>query len=599
MKVKGLSSAAIISSVLISACGGGGSSEPPPPVPTPPPGAPTVTVSAGIKQIRFSWPAATGVVSHYRLLRNPDGISGFTQIGTDIPSSTFAVTFDISVHREDWPHALYIVAACNSVGCTNSSTQTTIAQMVASIGYIKPSNALGAGFGSGRALALSADGMTLAVGAPLENSVGTQINGPGTQSGGFMNGAAYVYRRSANGWALEAFIKSSNNNSQHRFGDALALSGDGNTLVVGATGEGSGATGVNGDRFSTSGTWSGAAFVFVRNGTQWSEQTYLKATNTIYPMAFGTSVSISRDGSTIAVGAINESCAGAGINNTQCLPMQGAHSGAVYVYARSGNTWVAQAYVKSSNPGASDYFGSSTSLSADGAVLAVSAQGEASAASGIDGNQADNSLDQAGAVYLFTRAAGVWTQRSYIKASDPQAYALFGYAIRLNDVGDRLAATAPLVSNTTVGSGATYVLESTNGIWQQRATLRATNAATFFITPGYGVSLAFDATGDTLIVGNENEESSSVGVDGNQIGTGLIGAGAAFLYVRTGATWQLNRYIKASNTGGSDFFGSSVASSADGAVIAIGARSESSAALGVGGDQTNNQDPVSGAVYLY
>jgi hypothetical protein len=111
--------------------------------------------------------------------------------------------------------------------------------------------------------------------------------------------------------------------------------------------------------------------------------------------------------------------------------------------------------------------------------------------------------------------------------------------------------------------------------------------------------LAFDASGDHLIVGNENEQSASVGVDGNQNDTSVIGAGAAYLFASTSNGWQMTRYIKAPNTGGSDFFGSSAACSADGATLALGARSESSNALNVGGDQTNNDDPVSGAVYLY
>jgi hypothetical protein len=79
----------------------------------------------------------------------------------------------------------------------------------------------------------------------------------------------------------------------------------------------------------------------------------------------------------------------------------------------------------------------------------------------------------------------------------------------------------------------------------------------------------------------------------------MIGAGAAYLFARTSGGWQMQKYIKASNTGSNDFFGSSAACSADGTTIALGARSESSSALNVGGDQTNNNDPVSGAVYLY
>lgn len=551
------------------------------------PTAPTLSLSASIKELHFTWTASTRAVT-YRLLKNADGASGFTQIGQDIPASSRTATIEISVHREDWVHALYLVSACNAGGCTDSQAQGASSLMLGTIGYFKPSNSLAGGFGN--AVALSSDGTTLAVGAPLDNSVGNTINGPGTQDGGFINGAAYVFRKSASGWALEAFIKSSNNGDQHRFGESLSLSGDGNTLVVGAPNENGGSTGVDGDKTNTNGTHSGAAYVFVRNGTQWTEQTYLKASNTVYPMSFGHSVAISRDGSTIAVGAPNES-GGPGPNT--------ANSGASYVYARSGNTWAVQAYVKASNSGGADEFGYSLSLSSDGNTLVVGAPFESSAASGVNGNEADDSLSQAGAAYLFTRLAGTWTQRAYLKGSNPQALAIFGYSVRVNDAGARLAISAPFSSNQGAASGAVYVFDASNGAWAQQQRLAATGSPPFFSTPGYGVSLAFDASGDQLIVGNENEQSAANGVEGDQSDDNMIGAGAAYLFARTSGGWQMKKYIKASNTGSSDFFGSSAACSADGTTIALGARSESSSALSVGGDQTNNNDPVSGAVYLY
>ncbi len=93
-------------------------------------------------------------------------------------------------------------------------------------------------------------------------------------------------------------------------------------------------------------------------------------------------------------------------------------SGAVYVFVRQGDSWTQQAYVKASNPGQSDHFGSSVALSRDGNTMAVAAHWEASAATGINGNQNDNSIPQAGAVYVFTRTGTTWTQQAYIKASN-------------------------------------------------------------------------------------------------------------------------------------------------------------------------------------
>ena len=94
------------------------------------------------------------------------------------------------------------------------------------------------------------------------------------------------------------------------------------------------------------------------------------------------------------------------------------NSGAVYVFVRRGDAWVQQAYVKASNAGQSDLFGMNVALSADGNTMAVAAPWERSAATGINGDQNDDSLPQAGAVYVFTRSGDSWSQQAYVKASN-------------------------------------------------------------------------------------------------------------------------------------------------------------------------------------
>src|SRR6185369_603680 len=90
------------------------------------------------------------------------------------------------------------------------------------------------------------------------------------------------------------------------------------------------------------------------------------------------------------------------------------------------------AYLKASNTGASDLFGSSVALSADGSTLAVGAYQEASAATGIGGNQTDNSAGSAGAVYVFTRSGTTWSQQAYLKASNTGAGDFFGSSVALS-----------------------------------------------------------------------------------------------------------------------------------------------------------------------
>jgi hypothetical protein len=109
-----------------------------------------------------------------------------------------------------------------------------------------------------------------------------------------------------------------------------------------------------------------------------------------------------------------------GINGNQADD-SAPDSGAVYVFTRSGGVWSQQAYVKASNTGPGDSFGFSLALSADGNTLAVGAYLENSNATGIGGNQADNSALDSGAVYVFTRSGGVWSQQAYIKASNTAA----------------------------------------------------------------------------------------------------------------------------------------------------------------------------------
>src|ERR1043166_1068542 len=117
---------------------------------------------------------------------------------------------------------------------------------------------------------------------------------------------------------------------------------------------------------------------------------------------------------------------------------------AVYIFVRTGSTWSQQAYIKASNTGTAasgdsfaegDQFGYSMSLSADGNTLAVGAIGEDSNATGINGNQADNSANQAGAEYVFARTGTTWTQQAYIKSTMTRANVLFGYSTGISGDG--------------------------------------------------------------------------------------------------------------------------------------------------------------------
>jgi hypothetical protein len=247
-------------------------------------------------------------------------------------------------------------------------------------------------------------------------------------SGGLSKTYELIFTRGASVIDQLAYGKASNTDAVDRFGWSVSLSGD--TLAVGALEPG--------------GSEAGAVYVFVRTGTTWTQQAYLKASNAEAHDDFGVSVSLSGD--TLTVGAPGEDSAATGVNGNQADNSAG-NAGAVYAFVRSGTTWTQQAYLKASNTGVGDQFGYSVSLS--GNTLAVGAPFEASAATGVNGNQTDNSASAAGAVYVFAHIGTTWTQQAYLKASNTGADDQFGYSVSLS--GDTLAVGAQCESSAATG----------------------------------------------------------------------------------------------------------------------------------------------------
>ena len=302
----------------------------------------------------------------------------------------------------------------------------------------------------GRSVALSGDGSTLAVGAPGEDSAAPGIDGDQRNDSAESSGAVYLFARTGTAWRQTTYVKASNTGASDAFGSSVALSGDGATLVVGAAVEASAATGVDGDQTSNTALGSGAAYVFTRGDSGWSQQAYVKASN--HSEGFGSQVALSRDGSTMAVGAPFESSAATGIDGNQSD--QSANlAGAVYVFTHAGATWSQQAYVKASNTGASGRFGGDLALSADGSTMVVGAFGEESSATGIGGNQGNNSASGSGAVYAFVRDGTHWTQQAYIKASNTDFGDNFGVGVALSDDASSLAVGAYFESSAATGIG--------------------------------------------------------------------------------------------------------------------------------------------------
>jgi hypothetical protein len=364
--------------------------------------------------------------------------------------------------------------------------------------------------------------------------------------------------------AAIGYVKASNPGTNNWFGISSAISGDGSTLAVGAYGEAEA---------------SGAVYVFTRSGSTWSQQADINGSNTETGDYFGVSVALSADGNTLAVGAHFEDSNATGdpTNNSA------QDSGAVYVFTRSDSSWSQQAYVKASNTGENDRFGQSVALSGDGSTLAVGAYFE-------DGNS--NLVTDSGAVYVFTLSGSTWSQQAYIKEG-AQAYYNFGWSVALAADGGTLAVGAHHANSQR---GAVTVFTGSGSTWNLQATLSASNgwAQDFF-----GQSVALSADGSTLAVGADGEESNATGIDGDPTNNSAQDSGAVYVFTRSGSTWSQQAYVKASNTGALDHFGVSVALSADGSTLAVGAYGEDSSAIGTDGNGADNSAADSGAVYVF
>jgi hypothetical protein len=363
--------------------------------------------------------------------------------------------------------------------------------------------------------ALSADGNTLAIGAPEAfNSATIRV------------GRVYLFTRDGAEWTQQAILEAPNAALNARFGHAVAVSGDGNTLAVGSPQESNGATG------------SGAAYIFTRDAEGWSSAAYLKAESVKAGAQFGAAIALSGNGATLAVGTPQEDGGGQGSNVDpfdDCAEADSVNcaldSGAVYIYTRNNNTiWARQAYLKASNTGAGDAFGYALALSTDGNDLAVGAPLEDSNASFLSSDDLsssaaqgnDDSLDS-GAVYLFRRSGAIWAQQVYLKAHNtvgfntgtPGVGDRFGHALALSGNGTIVAVGAPqessngtgmastspngLDSSNTVNHGAVYVYALADEFF---SFIKETRAVDHASDSRFGHDVVLSEDGFTLAIGS-------------------------------------------------------------------------------------------------
>ncbi|MGA0163608.1 MAG: hypothetical protein ACO3LE_05065 [Bdellovibrionota bacterium] len=248
---------------------------------------------------------------------------------------------------------------------------------------------------------------TIVIGNSLEDHSSRSIT-PGrmTNNDGLAgnSGAVYVFQRSNNQWSQQAYIKASNADAGDLFGSSVSLIKD--SLVVGADGESSNQNFISQGQNASSDNSaldSGAAYVFERSGSQWSQQAYLKASNSDADDLFGEKVAI--DGDVILISSpIEKSSQNFCSQDNEASDDNSLHTaGAGYVFVRQNNQWVQKAYLKASNADLGDALSDVIALAGETVVLGTMFEksGERGISHG-ESASSDNSSNLAGAVYVYT-----------------------------------------------------------------------------------------------------------------------------------------------------------------------------------------------------
>ena len=325
-------------------------------------------------------------------------------------------------------------------------------------------------------------------------------------------------------WATiseQAKIYPANHGDGDTFGESIDIDGD--IAVVGAVGD---------DGEGNSYLSAGAAYVYTKSGSIWTEQAILRPSDISGSENFGHKVCV--DGNTIAVSANFKTVSGQ------------TYAGAVYIYttADNGATWTEQQKITASNAGGSDYFGFSLGLSGD--LLVVGAHTE------------DTYGSNAGSAYVFKRTGATWAQQQQLGGADTTGNDQFGFSAAIDN--DTIVIGARNEDNDLVGTvsncGAVYVFTtSDNGsTWTQQDKFVSSTP-----TASEQFGAAVDIHGDTIVVGAYQSNSQR---------------GAGWIFTRSGSTWTQRVKLTPSVETGA-YFGEQVAiDKENGNVVVIGAPRE-------------------------
>jgi hypothetical protein len=339
-------------------------------------------------------------------------------------------------------------------------------------------------------VALSSDGNTALIGGPDDNN---------------NLGAARVFTRSGETWIQQAKLTGGEEIGNAEFGESVALSSDGNTALIGGERDNEGV---------------GAAWVFTRSGSAWTQQAKLTASGEIGKGDLGISVALSSDGNMALIGGARDN----------------AEAGAAWVFTRSGEAWTQQAKLTGSGALGHAQIGQSVALSGTGDTALV-------------GGGADNELT--GAVWVFTRSGVAWTQRAKLTATGETAEGDFGArgGLALSSAGD-----TALIGGLGDGNlvGAAWVFRRSGESWAQQAKLTGGGE----IGKGaFGRGLALSSNGNTAVIGGLGDNGT---------------VGAAWVFTRSGEAWTQQQKLTGKGEIGKGQFGASVALSSEASTALVG-----------------------------
>lgn len=588
------------------------------PAPTEPPEAMT---SFGLtpksnKNFTFSWPGSPQA-DYYELLENPDGMSGFTQLGDDIPATEKEISVEVPLHERF--NAEYIVSSCNAVGCNDSDVlQVDVETANQAIGFIKDIKNVPWSYNYfANAIDVSSDGTTLVIGQRKDDVDSTGASADPTAPVDNTNmrdtGAVHVYHKENGFWTLDSYLKSENPDVADYFGTDVAVSSDGNTLVTSARREGS----IDPlDPSNNGGVDVGAIYVFERTNGVWARTAYLKGdyASLRSNLDIGDAVAISDDGQTIAFSVQGDRSTATTVNGDQNDDSAGSDRGAIWVYAKDGSgNWVPEAYLKRSYPDG-DGFGDPLDMSGDGSTIVAGIGFEDSCDSKINGTQANDGCSNTGAALVFEKdpGTGVWSESTFLKPSNIfQTDLVYGWDVSISKDGSTIAVGAyaddslmsgidPVgMTNDGNNVGSVYVYRKELGTWVEDAYIKPKQSLT---GQKFGDAVTLDGDGDTLVVGSVGDRGDGAGIEADQPDGTTYNSGAVYVYKKRNSVWSLQSYMKAPNPDQDDRFGSEVAVSFDGGTIFVQAPEEDGPDFGGGIDNpqySDNSGADNGAVYIY